>query len=137
MENIPPEVVGLICSFLTHKDCGSLRHVCKYFAQVGIPFMFKHVVANTTSPRLNALENISNNPHIAGEVRKLTHFGFRLRSEVILRGRIPMLIENVDLAQWSRDYLGLVRDQSDIRVRNGEYKTLLSFFSNCSQMRRS
>ncbi|KAI1291274.1 hypothetical protein F5Y03DRAFT_377090 [Xylaria venustula] len=80
---VPPELVYLVCSFLSVKDILNFRLVNKFFADVGAAYMLPEVTFYLHDKDLDRLEAISLHPILSKHVVSLTYFG-----EVIDRDQV-------------------------------------------------
>lgn len=71
MDRLPVELITIICSFLDPNDVGHLRSASKFYANVGRPFMFRHLHFAFTRNSFERLHAISSDPALAPYVISL------------------------------------------------------------------
>ncbi|KAK5633930.1 hypothetical protein RRF57_009644 [Xylaria bambusicola] len=74
MENIPPEIIYVVCSFLDVENILNFRLVGRLFADIGAAYMLPDVSFNLHREDLNRLSAISLHPVLSKHVRSLTYF---------------------------------------------------------------
>lgn len=71
MDQLPVELINMICSFLKPRDMGQLRCASKFYASVGRPFMFRQLHLIFTAHSFRRLQAISSDPTLAPYVTTL------------------------------------------------------------------
>ncbi|MCJ1261127.1 hypothetical protein MMC22_000991 [Lobaria immixta] len=71
MDQLSAELISIVCSFLNLRDVGHLRCASRFYANVGRPFMFRHLHLIFTPDSFERLHAISSDPTLAPYVTSL------------------------------------------------------------------
>ncbi|MCJ1462342.1 hypothetical protein MMC07_000942 [Pseudocyphellaria aurata] len=71
MNQLPVELVTLVCSFMKPRDVGHLRRTSKLYADIGRPFMFRQFHLMFTPQSFRRLKELASNPAWAPLVTSL------------------------------------------------------------------
>ncbi|RYP79094.1 hypothetical protein DL771_000072 [Monosporascus sp. 5C6A] len=80
MDNIPPEILHIVCSLLSIDDIINFRLVSKTFADIGAAYMLPEVTFYMHEEELKRLRDISLHPIFSRHVFSLTYFAQALDS---------------------------------------------------------
>ncbi len=130
MDNIPPEILHLVISYVAKDDWPDLRLVNSYFAKITTPLLFEEVSAYAALGPLRLLENITKAPHLAECVRKVYYHGATLKP-VVKVDRLFARYFAGSLGVREERYDDLVYEQKKIREHDGEDNVLSSLFAAC------
>lgn len=106
MENISPEILHIVCSFLRVDDVLSFRLVGRSFADIGAAYMLPEVTFYMHDEELRRLREISLHPVFSRHVCSLTYFAHALDSP------------KVTFREFVRDHRRELRWNRRLRRRN-------------------
>ncbi|TGJ88118.1 hypothetical protein E0Z10_g700 [Xylaria hypoxylon] len=97
MDNVPHEILYIVCSLLHVNDILSFRLVNKVFAHIGAAYMLREVTCYMYQEDLARLEAISEHPIFSKHVRSLVYFTLTLKVPIVSRG--DFVQKNVDVLE--------------------------------------
>ncbi|KAI1320421.1 hypothetical protein F5Y16DRAFT_389851 [Xylariaceae sp. FL0255] len=104
MDRVPPEILYVVCSFLSVDDLQNVRLVSKALADIGASYMLPEVTFYMDEKELHRLHAISEHPIFSKHVHSLTYFA--------------MALDNVSWREFLIDYKSEVRWDSKLKGRN-------------------
>ncbi|KAH8671622.1 hypothetical protein BX600DRAFT_434721 [Xylariales sp. PMI_506] len=72
LHNIPTEILGLICAYISHRDVLNLRHVCRSFAASVLPYSHRAASIWLREHDIEKLQGLAAQPALAAHLRSLT-----------------------------------------------------------------